>query len=183
MYFRAIPAVLVLAFTVLVMAAPVLLEERGVSLERRTVAITFTFDPKGDFKPIVPPTPLPTDPKPSKSQIAKFNKQQKAFNAKTTARNTLLSEVQPRMQAVINAAQTTLSLPASLSVNMKNKFHTSKDPENHATFSFTAPSGPCESGCLGHAYNPTSEISPGKGQPGKIFSDASHKTVFGAADA
>jgi len=181
MHFRAVPAALVLAFSALAMAAPVPLEERGLSLERRAVAITFTFDPKGDFQPIVPPTPLPTDPKPSNSQTSKFNKQQKVFAAKTTSRNTLLGQVQPRMQAVINAAQTTLSLPATLSVNMKSTFHKSDDPESHATFSFTAPSGPCAAGCVGHAYNPTSEISPGKGQPGKIF-DASHNTVFGAAD-
>lgn len=181
MRFGVVPAALVLTFSTFAISAPVPLAERGLAMQRRAVAITYNFSPTGDFKPIPPVTPLPTAPPPSNSQKSKFNRQQKQFDGKTTARNALLGQVQPRIQAVLDAAQASLGLPAALTVIMKSTFHESDDPETHATFRFTTPNGVCAATCVGHAYNPVALATPGKGQVGKIFDNA-HNVVFGNDD-
>ncbi|KAG9220366.1 hypothetical protein CCMSSC00406_0006631 [Pleurotus cornucopiae] len=81
---------------------------------------------------------------------------------------------------VLTNAQPVLGLPDNLAVTILNNFHTSRsDQEKHITFSFNAPS--CSGTCVGHAYNPVSSVTPGKGQPGKIFGSAG-AAIFGDKD-
>jgi len=138
-------------------------------LEARSASPTFTFS--GDLTDIKIP-PAGTD----KKSIAKNKKAE----ARQAVKVTKQKAASARVSIVLAAASSSLGLSGSLAVDVSNDFHPSpSDHESHATFSFKA--AVCKGTCVGHAYNPVSTVSPGKGQPGKIF-DAEHATIFGAAD-
>ena len=122
------------------------------------------------------PAPLPATA--AKKAIAAQEKKIKKAQANQKAKEALQKTASSHVTAVLNAAAGTLKLSGSLAVKVTNDFHTSKDPESHATFEFSAPA--CGGTCVGHAYKSPSKISPGKGQPGKIFS-AGHAVIFGVS--
>lgn len=95
---------------------------------------------------------------------------QKAQDKKVQARKALQSDVQKRVQAVLNKAGPVLQLPAGLSVNIYTKFHDSRSDPDHATFKFTAPV--CGGTCVGHAYQ-----TDQNGVPGRIF-NAAHDVIY-----
>lgn len=151
-----------------------------MELDRRAVTITFSIDPKGDFKTIPPPTPLPAVPPPTPKQLVVFGKKQDKFDKNAKEKQTLLTTIQGKIQTVLNAAEETLSLRDPLAVSVISTFHSSDDAQRHATFSFKTATGQCAigRGCVGHAYE---VLTPGQ-LPGRIFADIpvqAERLVFG----
>ncbi|THH11970.1 hypothetical protein EW146_g7859 [Bondarzewia mesenterica] len=177
MQFKYIIALCSLLLSTTVLAAPVPEPQvdADVSLARRAVTPHFTFT--NDLADIVIPPPAPAGS--AKKAIAAQEKKITKAKANQAAKVKLQNAATARVSAVLNAASGTLGLSGNLAVTVTNDFHTSKDPESHATFEFTATA--CGGTCVGHAYKTASTRTPGKGQPGKIFS-ASHATIFGGTD-
>ncbi|THH18718.1 hypothetical protein EW146_g2301 [Bondarzewia mesenterica] len=166
---------LLLSTTVLAAPVPEPQVDADVSLARRSVTPHFTFT--NDLANIVIPPPAPAGS--PKKVVAAQEKKIKKAKANQAARVKLQDAASARVSVVLKAASAPLDLSGSLAVTVTNDFHTSKDPESHATFQFTAAA--CGGTCVGHAYKTASKHSPGKGQPGKIFS-ASHAVIFGGTD-
>ncbi|KAJ8518313.1 hypothetical protein ONZ45_g4599 [Pleurotus djamor] len=152
-----------------VLAAPVALVPSTAHLLPRVFGPSFTFS--GDLASF----PIP----PAGSDKDSIKKNKKAL-AQQASREQQQQVAESRVRSVLESARASLGLSDNLAVNIVNNFHTSKsDTEKHITFNFNAPA--CKGTCVGHAYNPISSISPGKGQPGKIF-NATTATIFGGQD-
>jgi len=180
MYFKIVSAIVAFALSTSVFAAPVPNIERSFDgaynvvaredgLFTRAISAQFTFvgDLAGPQIPAaLPATASAKDQKKNQAKITKAQAGQKAIIPKQEA-------AAARVQAVLDAAQGPLNLPASLPVQIVNDFHPSpSDSISHATFKFTAP-GQCSTGCVGHAYQ-ASEATVGK-----IFIHGVNGAIFG----
>jgi len=176
MHCKFISAFVAFALASSAFAAPISLTQRSsddiVARDRiifpRAVTATFTFS--NDLASPSIPAALPS---------TASAKDQKKNAAKITKAQAKLDEVLPKQQAaqaraqiLLDAAQSDLTLPATMNIDLVNDFHSSRsDNILHATFKFTAP-GKCSTGCTGHAYQAT--------QPtvGKIFKDGVDGPIF-----
>jgi hypothetical protein len=146
------------------------------TLVARSVTVTVSYDPSGDYKNLLtrPPNPAALPAGCAKADKKAFNKQKQKCETWDSKLADFQADVKPRIIAVIDAAAASLHLPSTLTVYAKSSWHDHADHDdlNHVTFSFQATV--CGTGCVGHAY----KAGAPNGRVGKIFSGA-HKTIFG----